>query len=113
VSAQPKSTRRTLAGLLSQVALELAERAGMRLAAALAATGAVLLFAGAVIMRLRRGERATIIGDLVYLAMAAFVAWGRFGPGSFTRLTPRAAFSRARLRRMARGGLPDRGRLVP
>ena len=31
--------------------------------------------------------RATIIGDLVYLAMAAFVAWGRFGPGSFTRLT--------------------------
>ena len=27
----------------------------------LAATGAVLLFAGAVIMRLRRGERATII----------------------------------------------------
>lgn len=55
----------------------------------LAATGAVLLFAGAVIVRLRRGERATIIGDLVYLAMAAFVAWGRFGPGSFTRLTQR------------------------
>ena len=59
----------------------------------LAATGAVLLFAGAVITRLRRGERATIIPDLVYLAMAAFVAWGRFGPGSFTRLTQRAAFS--------------------
>ena len=54
----------------------------------LAATGAVLLFAGAVIVRLRRGERATIIGDLVYLAMAAFVAWGRFGPGrSFTGST--------------------------
>src|SRR5262249_7563871 len=52
----------------------------------LAATGAVLLFTGAVIMRLRRGEKATIIPDLVYLAMAAFVAWGRFGPGSFTRL---------------------------
>ena len=79
----------------------------------LAATGAVLLFAGAVIMRLRRGERATIIGDLVYLAMAAFVAWGRFGPGSFTRLTQRGVFRRARLRRMAREGLPDRGRLVP
>ena len=56
----------------------------------LAATGAVLLFAGAVTMRLRRGERATIIADLVYLAMAAFVAWGRFGPGSFTRLTQRS-----------------------
>jgi hypothetical protein len=50
----------------------------------LAATGTVLLFIGAVIMRLRRGERATIVVDLVYLAMAAFVAWGRFGPWSFT-----------------------------
>ena len=54
----------------------------------LAASGAVLLFAAAAIMRLRRGERATVIGDLVYLAMAAFVAWGRFGPGSFTRADP-------------------------
>jgi hypothetical protein len=79
----------------------------------LAATGAVLLFGGAVIMRLRRGERATIIADLIYLAMAAFVAWGRFGPGSFTRQTPRGAFSRARLPRMARAGLPDRGRPAP
>jgi DoxX-like family len=70
----------------------------------LAATGAVLLFAGAVIMRLRRGERATITADLVYLAMAAFVAWGRFGPGSFTRLTPRGIFNRARPRPMAQGG---------
>jgi hypothetical protein len=31
----------------------------------LAATGAVLLFVGAVIMRLRRGEKVTIVGDLV------------------------------------------------
>jgi hypothetical protein len=51
-------------------------------------------------MRLRRGERATIIADLVYLAMAAFVAWGRFGPGSFTRQTQRGVLSRARLRRI-------------
>ena len=79
----------------------------------LAATGAVLLFAGAAIMRLRRGERATIIADLVYLAMAAFVAWGRFGPGSFTQRTQRGVFSRARLHRRAPGGLPDRGRLIP
>ena len=49
-----------------------------------AASGAVLLFIGAVIMRLRRGEKATIAIDLVYLAMAAFVASGRFGPWSFT-----------------------------
>jgi len=79
----------------------------------LAATGAMLLFASAVVMRLRRGERATIIGDLVYLAMAAFVAWGRFGPGAFARLTQRGVFGRARPRRMARGGLPGRSRLVP
>jgi DoxX-like family len=50
----------------------------------LAASAAVLLFVGAVIMRLHRGERATIAVDLVYLAMAAFVAWGRIGPESFT-----------------------------
>jgi hypothetical protein len=49
----------------------------------LAATGAVLLFAGAVITRLHRGERATIVVDLVYLGLAVFVAWGRFGHESF------------------------------
>lgn len=72
-------------------AIEFLAAAGLILPAALgiapvlvplAATGAVLLFAGAVIMRLRRGERATIIGDLVYLAMAAFVAWGRLVGGT-------------------------------
>jgi hypothetical protein len=79
----------------------------------LAATGAVLLFVGAVITRLRRGERATIIADLVYLGMAAFVAWGRFGPGSFTRQTQQGIPSQARLRRMARTSLPDHGQLAP
>ncbi len=72
--------------------LELLAAAGLILPGALnivpilvpvAATGAVLLFAGAVIMRLRRGERWTFIADMVYLALAAFVAVGRFGPGSF------------------------------
>jgi hypothetical protein len=48
------------------------------------ATCVALLFVGAVIMRRRRGEKATIVPDLVYLAMAVFVAWGRFGPESFT-----------------------------
>jgi hypothetical protein len=47
------------------------------------ATCVALLFVGAATMRLRRGEKATIVPDLVYLAMAVFVAWGRFGPGSF------------------------------
>lgn len=50
----------------------------------LAATGTALLFVGAVIMRLRRGERLTVVPDLAYLAVAVFVAWGRFGPESFT-----------------------------
>jgi hypothetical protein len=49
----------------------------------LAATGAALLFAGAVITRFRRGEKLTILVDLAYLALAVFVAWGRFGPESF------------------------------
>ncbi len=49
----------------------------------LAATGAALLFAGAVITRLRRGEKVTIAVDLIYFALAVFIAWGRFGPDSF------------------------------
>jgi hypothetical protein len=74
-------------------ALELLAAAGLILPAALdiapvlvplAAVGAVLLFVGAIITRLRRGEKVTMVGDLVYLAMAAFVAWGRFGPESFS-----------------------------
>ena len=74
-------------------ALELLAAAGLILPAALdiapvlvplTAVGAALLFVGAVITRLRRGEKVTIVGDLVYLAMAAFVAWGRFGPESFS-----------------------------
>ena len=74
-------------------ALELLIAAGLILPAVLdiapvlvplAAVGAGCLMVGAVIMRLRRGERATIVPDLVYLAMAGFVAWGRFGPESFT-----------------------------
>jgi hypothetical protein len=74
-------------------ALELLAAMGLILPAALdiapilvpvTATCVALLFVGAAIMRLRRGEKATIVPDLVYLAMAVFVAWGRFGPASFT-----------------------------
>jgi len=48
------------------------------------ATCVAALFVGATTVRLRRGEKATIVPDLAYLAMAVFVAWGRFGPESFT-----------------------------
>jgi hypothetical protein len=38
------------------------------------------LFAGATTMRLRRGERRTIVPDLIYFGLAVFLAWGRLGP---------------------------------
>jgi hypothetical protein len=50
----------------------------------LAALGLVMLMAGAVITRIRRHEVKPMVADLAYLALAAFVAWGRFGPESFT-----------------------------
>jgi len=49
----------------------------------LAATGVVALMVGAVVVRLRLGGRGAIPVDLAYLALAAFVAVGRFGPESF------------------------------
>ncbi|MFI6939341.1 DoxX family protein [Streptomyces sp. NPDC050418] len=48
-----------------------------------AAVGIVVLMAGAAVVRLRRGELKLVVVDLVYLALAAFVAWGRFGPEAF------------------------------
>jgi hypothetical protein len=47
------------------------------------AVGLVLLMAGAVMTRIRRQETTAMMADLVYLALAAFIAWGRFGPESF------------------------------
>jgi len=67
------------AGLILPAALDIAP-----VLVPVTATCVALLFVGAAIMRLRRGEKATIVPDLIYLAMAVFVAWGRFGPESFT-----------------------------
>lgn len=67
------------AGLILPAALDIAP-----ILVPVTATCVAVLFAGATTMRLRRGERATIVADLVYLALAVFVAWGRFGPESFT-----------------------------
>ena len=51
----------------------------------LAALGLVLIMVGAVITRLRRHETKPMVADLAYLALAGFVAWGRFfGPEPFT-----------------------------
>ena len=49
-----------------------------------AAVGVVLLMIGAAIVRLRYGSPKAIPGDAAYLLLAAFVAWGRFGPEPFT-----------------------------
>ncbi|MFI6068964.1 DoxX family protein [Micromonospora sp. NPDC051227] len=44
----------------------------------------ILLMVGAMITHLRYGEVKFIVLNLAYLAMAAFVAWGRLGPEPFT-----------------------------
>lgn len=49
----------------------------------LAALGLVLLMTGATTVRIVRKEWSYALGDLVFFALAAFVAWGRFGPGAF------------------------------
>ena len=67
------------AGLILPAALDIAP-----VFVPLAAVGVVLLMVGAVIVRLRHGSPKAIVGDLAYLALAGFVAWGRFVPESFT-----------------------------
>ncbi|MEV0174255.1 DoxX family protein [Streptomyces sp. NPDC050803] len=49
----------------------------------LAAVGVVLIMAGAAVVTLRRKESLHAALNLTYLALAAFLAWGRFGPESF------------------------------
>ncbi|TDC61043.1 DoxX family protein [Streptomyces hainanensis] len=43
-----------------------------------------LLMIGAAITHGRRDESSLVALNLCYLALAVFVAWGRFGPESFT-----------------------------
>ncbi|NQD87767.1 DoxX family protein [Paenarthrobacter sp. CM16] len=49
----------------------------------LAATGLIAFMVGAAITHARKKETPMIVLNLVLLAMAAVVAWGRFGPHSF------------------------------
>jgi uncharacterized membrane protein len=67
------------AGLVLPAALEIAP-----VLVPVAAVGVVLLMIGAAIVRVRYGSPKAIPGDVAYLALAAFVAWGRFGPESFS-----------------------------
>ncbi len=49
----------------------------------LAAVGLALVMVGAAITHARRGETQMIAVNVVLLLLAAFVAWGRFGPYAF------------------------------
>ncbi|GAA2142807.1 DoxX family protein [Glycomyces algeriensis] len=49
----------------------------------LAATGLVVLMAGAAVTHGRRKESQAVVTNLVLLVLAAVVAWGRFGPYAF------------------------------
>jgi uncharacterized membrane protein YphA (DoxX/SURF4 family) len=48
----------------------------------LAAAGLALTMVGAVVVHARRKETMNIVVNLVLIALAVFVAWGRFGPYS-------------------------------
>jgi uncharacterized membrane protein YphA (DoxX/SURF4 family) len=50
----------------------------------LAAVGLALVMLGAAVLHARRKEIPNILIALVILAFAVFVAWGRFGPYSFS-----------------------------
>ena len=49
----------------------------------LAAIGLATIMVGAAIVTYRRRESTHVLVDVTYLAMAVFVAFGRFGPESF------------------------------
>jgi hypothetical protein len=63
-------------GLILPAALDIAP-----ILVPLAATGLVLVMAGAIVVHLRRKE--PIIPQALLLILAAVVVWGRFGPYSF------------------------------
>jgi hypothetical protein len=50
----------------------------------LAAVGLAVVMTGAIITHVRRHEALPIVANLAYLALAVFVAWGRFGAYPFT-----------------------------
>ncbi|MDN3023473.1 DoxX family protein [Streptomyces sp. S.PB5] len=44
----------------------------------------ILLMIGAMITHGRLGEARFVVLNVVYLVLAVFIAWGRFGPETFT-----------------------------
>ena len=52
--------------------------------APVAALGVVFLMLGATIVHIRRHEYQALLVPVLLIALAAFVAWGRFGPEAIT-----------------------------
>lgn len=50
----------------------------------LAAVGLALVMVGAIVVHARRQEPMNIVVNVVLIVLAVVVAWGRFGPYSFT-----------------------------
>jgi hypothetical protein len=50
----------------------------------LAALGLAMIMVGAAATRISRREYKVLVADLTYLALIAFVLWGRLGPEAFT-----------------------------
>ena len=48
-----------------------------------AALGGIALAGGGAVVHLRRSETSLAAGNLLYIALLAVVAWGRFGPYQF------------------------------
>jgi hypothetical protein len=65
-------------GLFLPAALDIAP-----VLAPFAAVGLATIMGGAAIVTFRRQESKHALLNLTYLALATFVAWGRFGPESF------------------------------
>jgi uncharacterized membrane protein YphA (DoxX/SURF4 family) len=51
----------------------------------LAAVGLALVMVGAAVVHARRNEPLNIAVNVLLIALAIFVAWGRFGPYSFAQ----------------------------
>jgi hypothetical protein len=110
VSALPKITRTTLAGSLSQVALELAGQAGMRLAAALVSRCTAARCCGwpSACPILRPVRRRTCSASMTSRCAAATStprSWSTLPPGEPSTCCPAGAYAEG-----ARDGTPARSR---
>lgn len=70
--------------LLGAIGLVLPAAVGVApLLVPIAACGLMLFMAGAATTRLRRSEWAYMAGDIAFIAVFAFLAWGRFAVAPF------------------------------